>query len=113
MTPGAILQRARDLGWTTAERFTCEDVHGIEVLWVDVDGPGLPPVMEQERRAWSRHGAPYRLSRESVAVYLGALDKGAPIGRVAVGIEDRVSRLRALGNGQVPAVAALAWEILT
>jgi hypothetical protein len=25
----------------------------------------------------------------------------------------RVDRLRALGNGQVPAVAALAWQVLT
>jgi len=25
----------------------------------------------------------------------------------------RVDRLKAIGNGQVPAVAALAWEMLT
>jgi hypothetical protein len=28
------------------------------------------------------------------------------------GVADRVDRLKAIGNGQVPAVAALAWEIL-
>ncbi len=33
--------------------------------------------------------------------------------RVADGVADRVDRLRALGNGQVPAVAALAWSLLT
>lgn len=33
--------------------------------------------------------------------------------RVAQGINHRVNRLKAIGNGQVPAVAALAWEILT
>ena len=32
--------------------------------------------------------------------------------RVAHGVADRVDRLTALGNGQVPSVAALAWEIL-
>ena len=35
------------------------------------------------------------------------------LGRVANGVADRVDRLKALGNGQVPAVACLAWEILT
>jgi DNA (cytosine-5)-methyltransferase 1 len=35
------------------------------------------------------------------------------VGRVADGVADRVDRLRALGNGQVPAVAALAWTILS
>jgi DNA (cytosine-5)-methyltransferase 1 len=34
------------------------------------------------------------------------------VGRVANGVANRVDRLRALGNGQVPAVAALAWRIL-
>lgn len=35
------------------------------------------------------------------------------VGRVAHGVADRVDRLRALGNGQVPAVVALAWTILS
>lgn len=35
-----------------------------------------------------------------------------PIPRVATGIKDRVNRLKALGNGQVPLCAAAAWEIL-
>lgn len=35
------------------------------------------------------------------------------VGRVAHGVAARVDRLRCLGNGQVPAVAALAWETLT
>jgi hypothetical protein len=32
--------------------------------------------------------------------------------RVGVKIPDRVSRLKSIGNGQVPAVAALAFQVL-
>lgn len=35
------------------------------------------------------------------------------VGRVAHGVASRVDRLKALGNGQVPLQAALAWRILT
>ena len=34
------------------------------------------------------------------------------VGRVAHGVAYRVDRLRALGNGQVPAVVVRAWEVL-
>lgn len=37
---------------------------------------------------------------------------GGKIGRVALGIKDRVNRLKSLGNGQVPRVAAAAFTIL-
>jgi DNA (cytosine-5)-methyltransferase 1 len=35
------------------------------------------------------------------------------LGRVANGVADRVDRLKAIGNGQVPAVAAIAWQTLS
>ena len=34
------------------------------------------------------------------------------VGRVAHGVASRVDRLKAIGNGQVPSVAALAWRLL-
>ena len=39
-------------------------------------------------------------------------DTEPDVGRVANGVASRVDRLKALGNGQVPAVAATAWQIL-
>jgi DNA (cytosine-5)-methyltransferase 1 len=35
------------------------------------------------------------------------------VGRVAHGVAARVDRLKAIGNGQVPAVAATAWKLLS
>ena len=35
------------------------------------------------------------------------------VGRVADGVAARVDRLKAIGNGQVPAVAATAWRLLS
>ena len=35
-----------------------------------------------------------------------------PVDRVADGMADRVDRLKAIGNGQVPLCAATAWELL-
>lgn len=42
-----------------------------------------------------------------------ATDGAGNLARVARGVPDRVSRLKALGNGQVPAVVAMAWRLLT
>ena len=54
-------------------------------------------------------------SQESEAMWQAGMPKGERevISRVAVGIKHRVGRLKAIGNGQVPQVAALAWTILT
>jgi len=57
---------------------------------------------------------------ERIGHHLGALS-GNPdrwglesgLGRVAHGVAHRVDRLRAIGNGQVPAVVVRAWEELT
>jgi len=40
-------------------------------------------------------------------------DTEPAVGRVAHGVAHRVDRLRAIGNGQVPLVAATAWRLLT
>lgn len=44
---------------------------------------------------------------------VGWWDSEPGLGRVAHGIPDRILRLTALGNAQVPLVAATAWRILT
>jgi len=58
------------------------------------------------------------LSADNFAQWFDAATSGAwwanepNIPRVAKGMADRVGRLKALGNGQVPATVATAWHIL-
>ena len=40
-------------------------------------------------------------------------DSEPDVGRVANGVAARVDRLKAIGNGQVPLVAATAWNLLS
>jgi DNA (cytosine-5)-methyltransferase 1 len=53
------------------------------------------------------------------ACYSGATEDASwwgiepDVGRVANGVAARVDRLKCIGNGQVPAVAAAAWRILS
>ena len=61
----------------------------------------------QKRTEQSERSA--RSQRDGIGWWLTEPD----VGRVAHGVACRVDRLRCLGNGQVPAVAALAWRILS
>lgn len=64
-------------------------------------GEGLP----------ERQGAPGERSRATTARG-GWWDAEPSVGRVAHGLAARAHRLRALGNGQVPLCAAVAWCLL-
>jgi DNA (cytosine-5)-methyltransferase 1 len=69
---------------------------------VDADGAGR----EKQRRilaAGAQHGAAERP---------GWWSAEPDVGRMAHGVAARVDRLRCLGNGQVPRVAAAAWRML-
>ena len=51
-------------------------------------------------------------SQRTVSVQPSWWDIEPDVGRVANGVAARVDRLKAIGNGQVPAVAATAWRLL-
>lgn len=97
-------QSERCMGWTS--KFTT----GSKKL-ADSSGQGLqrPDVREAE------HGTSDRLLAERCTWW--DKDPGdepeSGVGRVAHGVANRVDRLKAIGNGQVPAVVRLAWEILS
>ena len=80
--------------------------------------PGVPCNVANADRA---HGEGRRLPWRGEVEYTDANVAGdgwhpwqiePALDRVAHGVDSRVDRLRALGNGQVPAVAAMAWQIL-
>ena len=61
-----------------------------------------------------RHELPAKEITTGQVVRQEGMSRGerTPVGRTAVGVKNRVDRLRSIGNGQVPAVVALAWRIL-
>ena len=77
-------------------------------LWNGEDGGRLHAGLHRQAKG----ARPERSSRGRSGRNGGAWDAQPDVGRVAHGVASRVDRLRALGNGQVPQVAALAWEIL-
>ena len=79
------------------------------------DDPGDVPDTEHERLEGQREEwtapRPANGSRDERDPAWWQIEPG--VGRVADGMASRVDRLKALGNGQVPQQAALAWRILT
>lgn len=68
------------------------------------------PVCTQETGEWRARGSGGGGGQS--ATELGWWDAEPAVGRVAHGVAVGVERYKAIANGQVPAVAALAWEAL-
>ncbi len=82
-----------------------------DVADAEHDGPHEPEIGRSPREGEDcrRVFKPERPARNPRGWWLSEPD----VGRVADGVAARVDRLRALGNGQVPACAAMAWRVLT
>ena len=70
----------------------------------NTEGPRLSPCFDGQRQ-----GESWRASIGSAQWW----QIEPPVDRVVDGMVDRVDRLKAIGNGQVPLCAATAWRILT
>ncbi len=75
---------------------------GAEVA--DDDRPRLANIQGKRPAAWS--------PRRPLVDAEGWWDAEPDVGRLANGVANRVDRLKALGNGQVPAVVATVWRSL-
>jgi hypothetical protein len=104
------------IGWESLEPMK-------KVLWLDWS---VDPADMEKPEMWPTHKSgicgmtavcsdrpPEKSTHLTMQVHLRGRTGTGPIPRVATGIKDRVNRLKALGNGQVPLCAAAAWHILT
>jgi DNA (cytosine-5)-methyltransferase 1 len=77
-------------------------VNGFSADVADSDGAG------QREQRWAEPDGEEHETAQCGSWWISEPD----VGRVAHGVAARVDRLRCLGNGQVPGVAALAWRML-
>jgi DNA (cytosine-5)-methyltransferase 1 len=77
---------------------------GQEIVATDADGMRLA-----KRKSKRSNDA----TQQSTAERKNWWEAEPAVGRVVDGMANRANRLKAIGNGQVPAVAALAWRLLT
>jgi DNA (cytosine-5)-methyltransferase 1 len=84
--------------------------HERERLWLVAHANGSDSEPEIERQKTHR---PQALGSAGWTGGSNWWDTEPPVGRVADGVDARVDRLKAIGNGQVPHAAALAWHLMT
>ena len=124
---GDLAESGYDARWRVLSAAELGAPHKRDRLWIVADSTNAR-ASRRERFAkndaeqscfgtFDRNGSNSNFRGENVADVNGAgLQMWATepdVGRVAHGVAARVDRLKAIGNGQVPAVAAAAWRILS
>jgi hypothetical protein len=85
-------------------------------VWLQQGITGAPSGSEHQKQRTGEYPDAMQTLSRFLAYYGetywkdGSWENGIP--RVAIGVKDRVNRLKAIGNGQVPAVVACAWRTL-
>ena len=137
---GDLASLGYDARWGVLGAANVGAPHQRDRIWIVAHANGMrelqPQRSEQEQRRWvsdsscevaDAYGANMegggtandKERRETKNRYAGLVGRAEwwevepDVGRVANGVAARVDRLKAIGNGQVPAVAATAWRILT
>ena len=99
---GDLAAMGYDVAWGVFSAADAGARHKRERIWL-LGYAGLPRLEGREEwaRAWS--GVPKTIWGPTASEFLGRID----------GMANFVERIKAVGNGQVPRVAALAWQILS
>jgi DNA (cytosine-5)-methyltransferase 1 len=113
---GDLAEMGFDAEWGVVSAANAGAPHLRERIWIAADTSStrrLEGVCEASRsiRDQARRAEPKR--RGSEPRRAGRWVSEPELGRVADGVAHRVDRITAIGNGQVPRVAAAAWGILT
>lgn len=130
---GDLAEMGFDARWGVLGAAHVGAPHLRERIWIMADAnrerqlqQGRPELEEWRRARDSGHTLPYSNGEglERCQPSFGARQKDAQfghprwwitepnVGRMAHGVANRVDRLKAIGNGQVPAVAATAWRLM-
>lgn len=83
----------------------------LRTMWINGENSETP--RREEIKGYPLPNMPHGGSCECGNVGIWWKSEPEEVPRVASGVKDRVSRLKALGNGQVPRVVATAFKILT
>ena len=131
---GDLASMGYDAAWGVLGAIDAGAPHKRDRIWIVANAYGVRELQPQrreciERRRFSHCGkemantngagrqkqwSAFANAAEHEATKRGSWWESEPdVGRVAHGVAARVDRLRGLGNGQVPAVAALAFQILS
>lgn len=109
---GDLASMGFDAEWCVLGAADAGAPHLRERIWILAHAQRFRPHPTQDQRIMEGEGACELRSVESRDYWGDWWATEPALGRVAHGVAHRVDRLRAIGNGQVPAVAALAFELL-
>jgi len=130
---GDLAEMGFDARWGVVSAADAGAPHKRDRIWIVANSNGLRELQQErvEQDKWGRIGncggemansngtqrkgneCPKRAATQHSDVGCASWWLSEPdVGRVAHGVAARVDRLKAIGNGQVPAVAATAWNLL-
>ncbi len=104
---GDLAESGFDVAWKVLSAAELGAPHKRDRLWIVSNAVGEGQSDTQGRQAWAEQ--PRRETSGGGCWW----DAEPDVGRVASGVASRVDRLRSLGNGQVPIVAATAFQLLS
>lgn len=110
-----LAEMGYDCEWFRLSASNCGAPHERDRMWIVAYSKGNDPRRLSSRKVTKNSGLTQRDKDAPITRWVGALPEWTTesgLGRVVHGMAHRVDRIKALGNGQVPRVAAAAFSML-